>query len=93
MPQCDVAPGGSGANDVVRTPRRGLTRRGPIFGMPIIRRGQGEETVYAIKRSKNRGFAGIDNELYFQDKTFMLFGTRKAVVGELVKQIHHGGGH
>ena len=43
--------------------------------------------MFAIKRSKNPGFAGIDNELYFQDNTFMLFGDAKAVVGELVKQL------
>ena len=50
--------------------------------------------VLAIKRSKNPGFAGIDNELYFLDHTFMLFGDAKAVVGELVKQLAgEGGGH
>ena len=42
--------------------------------------------MFAIKRSKSPGFAGIDNELYFRDQTWMLFGDAKAVVGELVKQ-------
>jgi H+-translocating NAD(P) transhydrogenase subunit beta len=45
----------------------------------------------AIKRSKNPGFAGIDNELYFSDRTWMLFGDAKNVVGELVKQLSSPG--
>ena len=57
--------------------------------MPIIDADKAR-TVFAIKRSKNPGFAGIDNELYFHDQTFMLFGDAKAVVGELVKQLAHG---
>ena len=48
---------------------------------------------FAIKRSMNPGFAGIDNELYFADRTYMLFGDAKAVVGELVKALSAGGGH
>jgi NAD(P) transhydrogenase subunit beta len=40
----------------------------------------------------NPGFAGIENELYYADKTLMLFGDAKAVVGELVKQLA-GSGH
>jgi NAD(P) transhydrogenase subunit beta len=58
--------------------------------MPIIDADKAK-TVYAIKRSKNPGFAGIDNELYFADQTFMLFGDAKAVVGELVKQLSREG--
>jgi NAD(P) transhydrogenase subunit beta len=54
--------------------------------MPIIDADKAR-IVFAIKRSKNPGFAGIDNELYFQDQTFMLFGDAKAVVGELVKEL------
>jgi NAD(P) transhydrogenase subunit beta len=49
--------------------------------------------VFAIKRSKNPGFAGIDNELYFSDKTWMLFGDAKGVIGELVKQLSGSGMH
>ena len=63
----------------------------PIYGMPIIDADKAK-TVLAVKRSKNPGFAGIDNELYFQDNTYMLFGDAKAVVGELVKQFTKGGG-
>jgi NAD(P) transhydrogenase subunit beta len=91
MPQCDVALV-IGANDVVNPAAR-YDKTTPIYGMPIIDADKAK-TVYAIKRSKNPGFAGIDNELYFGDHTFMLFGDAKAVVGELVKQLSgSGGGH
>jgi NAD(P) transhydrogenase subunit beta len=90
MPQCDVALV-IGANDVVNPAAR-YDKSTPIFGMPIIHADKAK-TVYAIKRSKNPGFAGIDNELYFQDQTFMLFGDAKAVVGDLVKQLSGAGGH
>jgi NAD(P) transhydrogenase subunit beta len=84
MPQCDVALV-VGANDVVNPAAR-TDKGSPIYGMPIIAADKAK-TVFAIKRSKNPGFAGIDNELYFADQTFMLFGDAKAVVGELVKQL------
>ncbi len=84
MPQCDVCLV-LGANDVVNPCAR-YDKSSPIFGMPIIDADKAR-TVYAVKRSKNPGFAGIDNELYFLDKTWMLFGDAKAVVGELVKNL------
>jgi NAD(P) transhydrogenase subunit beta len=59
--------------------------------MPIIEADKAR-TVFAIKRSKNPGFAGIDNELYFGDRTFMLFGDAKAVVGELARQLSGSSG-
>jgi len=40
-----------------------------------------------IKRSMNPGFAGIDNELYYNDKTMMLFGDAKGFLGEIVKAL------
>jgi NAD(P) transhydrogenase subunit beta len=89
MPQCDVALV-VGANDVVN-PRARYDKGSPIYGMPIIDADKAR-TVFAIKRSKNPGFAGIDNELYFADKTFMLFGDAKAAVGDLVKQMAGGSG-
>src|SRR5438445_5046824 len=58
--------------------------------MPIIDADKAK-TVLAIKRSKNPGFAGIDNELYVQDNTWMLFGDAKAVLSDLVKQFGSGG--
>jgi NAD(P) transhydrogenase subunit beta len=91
MPQCDVALV-VGANDVVNPAAR-TDRNSPIYGMPIIDADRAR-TVFAIKRSRNPGFAGIENELYFSDRTWMLFGDAKAVVGELVKAISGGnGGH
>jgi NAD(P) transhydrogenase subunit beta len=89
MPQCDVALV-VGANDVVNPAAR-TDKGSPIFGMPIIDADKAR-TVFAIKRSKNPGFAGIDNELYFSDRTWMLFGDAKNVVGELVKQLSGGSG-
>lgn len=90
MPQCDVALV-VGANDVVNPAAR-TDKTSPIYGMPIIDADKAR-TVLAIKRSKNPGFAGIDNELYFSDRTWMLFGDAKNVVGELVKQLSRSGMH
>jgi NAD(P) transhydrogenase subunit beta len=84
MPQCDVCLV-LGANDVVNPAAR-FDKSSPIFGMPIIDADKAR-TVFAVKRSRNPGFAGIDNELYFLDKTWMLFGDAKAVMGELVKNL------
>ncbi len=89
MPQCDVALV-IGANDVVNPAAR-YAKGSPIYGMPIIDADKAR-TVLAIKRSKNPGFAGIDNELYVQDNTWMLFGDAKTVVGDLVKQLAGGSG-
>jgi NAD(P) transhydrogenase subunit beta len=91
MPQCDVALV-VGANDVVNPVAR-HDKTSPIYGMPIIDADKAK-TVYAIKRSTRPGFAGIDNELYFSDRTWMLFGDAKGVIGDLVKQLGDaGGGH
>jgi NAD(P) transhydrogenase subunit beta len=87
MPQCDVALV-VGANDVVNPAARS-DKSSPIYGMPIIDADKAR-TAFAIKRSKNPGFAGIDNELYFSDRTWMLFGDAKNVIGELVKQLAGG---
>ena len=89
MPQVDVALV-VGANDVVNPAARS-EKSSPIYGMPIIDADRAR-TVFAIKRSKNPGFAGIDNELYFSDKTWMLFGDAKNVIGELVKMLGGGSG-
>jgi len=89
MPQCDVALV-VGANDVVNPAAR-TDKTSPIYGMPIIEADKAR-TIFAIKRSKNPGFAGIDNELYFGDRTWMLFGDAKVVIGELVKELAGGSG-
>ncbi|MCX6865737.1 MAG: NAD(P)(+) transhydrogenase (Re/Si-specific) subunit beta, partial [Verrucomicrobia bacterium] len=92
MPQCDVCLV-IGANDVVNPAAR-HDKSSPIFGMPIIDADKAK-TVLAIKRSMNPGFAGIENELYFADKTLMVFGDAKAVAGEIVKSLasEGDGGH
>ena len=90
MPQTDVALV-VGANDVVNPAAR-YNKGTPIYGMPIIDADKAK-TVLAVKRSKNPGFAGIDNELYVLDNTWMLFGDAKAVLSDLVKQFGGGGIH
>jgi NAD(P) transhydrogenase subunit beta len=84
MPQVDVALV-IGANDVVNPAAR-TDKTSPIYGMPIIDADKAH-TVFAIKRSMNPGFAGIENALYYADNTLMIFGDAKAVVGELVKAL------
>jgi NAD(P) transhydrogenase subunit beta len=84
MPQVDVVIV-VGANDVVNPAARS-DKTSPIYGMPIIDADKAK-MCFAIKRSMNPGFAGIENELYFAERTFMLFGDAKAVIGELVKEL------
>jgi NAD(P) transhydrogenase subunit beta len=84
MPQTDVCLV-VGANDVVNPAAR-HDKNSPIFGMPIIDADRAH-TIVAIKRSMNPGFAGIDNELYFDDKTLMAFGDAKQVIGDIVKAV------
>jgi NAD(P) transhydrogenase subunit beta len=74
-----------GANDVTNPAAR-HDKASPIYGMPIIDVDRAR-TVMVIKRSMNPGFAGIDNELYYLDRTLMLFGDAKAFVTDLVKAI------
>lgn len=84
LPHTDVALV-IGANDVTNPAARNNSDS-PIYGMPIIDVDKAR-TVMVIKRSMNAGFAGIDNELYFMDKTLMLFGDAKSYVGEMVKAL------
>jgi NAD(P) transhydrogenase subunit beta len=80
-----------GANDVTNPAAR-HDKSSPIYGMPIIDADKAHH-VMVIKRSMNPGFAGIDNELYYMDKTMMLFGDAKGYVGDMVKELAGGGGH
>jgi len=88
FPQTDVALI-IGANDVTNPAAR-TDQSSPIFGMPILDVDKAH-TVMAIKRSMNPGFAGIDNPLYYLDRTLMLFGDAKQFVGGIVREL--GGGH
>ena len=80
-----------GANDVTNPAAR-TDQSSPIFGMPILDVDKAR-TVMVIKRSMNPGFAGIDNPLYYFDKTLMLFGDAKGFVGDIVRELTGGSGH
>jgi NAD(P) transhydrogenase subunit beta len=90
FPQTDVALV-IGANDVTNPAAR-TDASSPIFGMPILDVDKAR-TVMVIKRSMSPGFAGIDNPLYYLDRTLMLFGDAKAFVGSIVRELAGGGGH
>ena len=74
-----------GANDVVNPAARHDTSS-PIFGMPILEVDKAA-TVFVVKRSMRAGFAGIENELFFNENTSMVFGDAKAVVTELATEV------
>jgi H+-translocating NAD(P) transhydrogenase subunit beta len=74
-----------GANDVTN-PAAKNTPSSPIYGMPILEVSD-SQSVIVIKRSMNPGFAGIENELYFDPKTSMLFGDAKSAVSEITAEL------
>jgi len=74
-----------GANDVTNPAARKDTSS-PIYGMPILNVDQAQNII-VIKRSMKPGFAGIDNELYLDPKTGMLFGDAKEAVGRVVAEL------
>ena len=90
LPQTDVALI-IGANDVTNPAARSDTSS-PIYGMPIMDVDKAR-TVMVIKRSMSPGFAGIDNPLYYFDKTLMLFGDAKGFVGDIVRELTGGSHH
>jgi NAD(P) transhydrogenase subunit beta len=84
FPQTDVALV-IGANDVTNPAAR--TNPGsPIYGMPILNVDQAQQVI-VLKRSMRPGFAGIDNELYTEPRTAMLFGDAKDSVAQLIQAV------
>ena len=74
-----------GANDVVNPSAR-TDKTSPIFGMPILNADQAEQVVF-MKRSMRPGFAGVENELLFNDKTTLLFGDAKDSLSKVVAAV------
>jgi NAD(P) transhydrogenase subunit beta len=84
FPQTDVSLV-IGANDVTNPAAR-ANESSPIYGMPILDVDK-SGAVIVLKRSMNPGFAGIDNELYYQENTSMLFGDAKSSVTAVLQEV------
>jgi NAD(P) transhydrogenase subunit beta len=74
-----------GANDVVN-PAAKTTPGAPIYGMPILNADQAKSVIF-MKRSMRPGFAGIENELLFEDRTQLLFGDAKETMSKLLNAV------
>ncbi len=83
FPQADVAVV-IGANDVVNPAAH---RKGsPLYGMPILDVDKARNAI-VIKRGQGKGFAGVENELFYADNTRMLYGDAQGVLGQLVQSL------
>jgi len=72
-----------GANDVVNPAAR-TQKSSPIYGMPILNADQADNVI-VVKRGKGRGFAGVENELFYRDNTRMLYGDAQEVASKLIQ--------
>ncbi len=84
FPQTDVALV-IGANDVVN-PMARTNPDSPIYGMPILNADQAKNVI-VIKRGQGKGFSGVENALFFEDNTRMLYGDGQAMVAELIEAV------
>jgi H+-translocating NAD(P) transhydrogenase subunit beta len=74
-----------GANDVVNPAAR-TNKSSPIYGMPILNVDQAHQ-IYVVKRGQGRGYAGIENELFYADNCNMVYGDAQAVLGKMVQAV------
>jgi NAD(P) transhydrogenase subunit beta len=74
-----------GANDVVNPAAR-TNKSSPIYGMPILNVDQAHQ-VYVVKRGQGKGYAGIENELFYADNCNMVYGDAQAVLGKMVQAV------
>ena len=87
MPNTDVAIV-IGANDVVN-PSAQTDESSPLYGMPIINAYEAR-TVFVLKRGKGAGFSGVENPLFTNDNTIMIYGDAKQTVSQLVSEFDEG---
>jgi NAD(P) transhydrogenase subunit beta len=74
-----------GANDVVNPAAR-TNKSSPIYGMPILNASQAHQ-VYVIKRGQGKGYAGIENELFYADNCEMIYGDAQAVLVKMIQAV------